>query len=221
MGEALPLHALRAAATGPPRAAAPPAQREMRAAEGAPLTEEESEEVAESAAAEEAAVEEVAAEKARMGVEAALQADDVVAAGAGAGAAEAAAAAPVAAEVAAESEAVEATAVEAETGGGAAVKLRGEALVRRSGLTYFILRPTRLDDRPGGSRRLQLSQDDAPESAGASVSRADVAEVVVRSLLDPRACNLACTLSDSAYAGEIAGQEDVSKLLEPLRPNYL
>ena len=221
MGEALPLHALRAAATGPPRAAAaPPAQREMRAAEGAPLTEEESEEVAESAAAEEAAVEEVAAEKARMGVEAALQADDVVAAGA-AGAAAAEAAAPVAAEVAAESEAVVATAVEAETGGGAAVKLRGEALVRRSGLTYFILRPTRLDDRPGGSRRLQLSQDDAPESAGASVSRADVAEVVVRSLLDPRACNLACTLSDSAYAGEIAGQEDVSKLLEPLRPNYL
>ena len=47
VGEALPLHALRAAATGPPRAAAaPPAQREMRAAEGAPLTEEESEEVA-------------------------------------------------------------------------------------------------------------------------------------------------------------------------------
>ena len=65
------------------------------------------------------------------------------------------------------------------------------------------------------------SVHDAPESAGASVSRADVAEVVVRSLLDPRACNLACTLSDSAYAGEIAGQEDVSKLLEPLRPNYL
>ena len=44
---------------------------------------------------------------------------------------------------------------------------------------------------------------------------------LLRSLLDPRACNLACTLSDSAYAGEIAGQEDVSKLLEPLRPNYL
>ena len=77
---------------------------------------------------------------------------------------------------------------------------------------------------PGGNKKVTpgiASFEAHPESAGASVSRADVAEVVVRSLLDPRACNLACTLSDSAYAGEIAGQEDVSKLLEPLRPNYL
>ena len=84
------------------------------------------------------------------------------------------------------------------------------------------LKPVRSDNEESLSNlALDESQDDAPESAGASVSRADVAEVVVRSLLDPRACNLACTLSDSAYAGEIAGQEDVSKLLEPLRPNYL
>ena len=91
--------------------------------------------------------------------------------------------------------------------------------MRASGLTYFIPRVPRLDDRPSGSRRISLSQGST--LVAGSISRADVAEVATRSLLDPRACNLACTLSDSAYAGEIAGQEDVSKLLEPLRPNYL
>ena len=113
----------------------------------------------------------------------------------------------------------EAVAVEADTTVGTLVKARGEALVRQSGLTYFILRPAKLSDEAGGFARLEFSQDRIDSRR--SVSRADLAEVVVRSLLDPRACNLACTLSDSAYAGEIAGQEDVSKLLEPLRPNYL
>ena len=54
-----------------------------------------------------------------------------------------------------------------------------------------------------------------------AISRADLAEVVVRSLLDPRACNLACSISASEYA-KLAGEtqsQDISKMLEVLTPN--
>ena len=53
-----------------------------------------------------------------------------------------------------------------------------------------------------------------------AVSRADVAEVAVRSLLDPRACNVACTVSESQVAAPDAlGEQDISKALEVLEPN--
>jgi len=53
-----------------------------------------------------------------------------------------------------------------------------------------------------------------------SVSRADVAEVVVRSLLDPRACNVACTLAESDYLPAASGEkQDISKMLEVLTPD--
>merc|ERR1719247_2301869 len=102
----------------------------------------------------------------------------------------------------------ESVAVEAETSSGGLVKARGEALVRQSGLTYLILRPALLNDDPGGFARL-------------AISRADLAEVVVRSLLDPRACNLACSVSASEYA-KLAGEtqtQDISKMLEVMTPN--
>ena len=55
---------------------------------------------------------------------------------------------------------------------------------------------------------------------GASLSRADIAEVAVRSLLDPRACNVACTVSESQSAApDLLGEQDVSKALEVLEPN--
>jgi uncharacterized protein YbjT (DUF2867 family) len=94
-----------------------------------------------------------------------------------------------------------------------------ERVVRSSGLTYFIVRPAKLDNLPGGVRRLVFSQG-APADATAhgSVARADVAEVVVRSLLDPRACNVACTLSESDYLPAAGEKQDISKMLEVMRP---
>ena len=49
-----------------------------------------------------------------------------------------------------------------------------------------------------------------------TVARADIAEVAVRSLLDPRACNVACSVSESQAA---IGDQDISKALEVLEPN--
>ena len=46
-----------------------------------------------------------------------------------------------------------------------------------------------------------------------------IAEVVVRSLLDPRACNVACTVSEVATAAPSAFEQDISKALEVLEPN--
>lgn len=94
-----------------------------------------------------------------------------------------------------------------------------ERVVRSSGLTYFIVRPAKLDNLPGGVRRLVFSQGAAADAtARGSVSRADVAEVVVRSLLDPRACNVACTLSESDYLPAAGENQDISKMLEVMRP---
>ena len=95
-----------------------------------------------------------------------------------------------------------------------------ERVVRSSGLTYFIVRPAILDDLPGGVRRLVFTQGAAADArARGSVSRADVAEVVVRSLLDPRACNVACTLSESDYLPAAEEEtQDISKMLEVLQP---
>ena len=100
-------------------------------------------------------------------------------------------------------------------------KQKGEAMLRASGLTYFIARAAKLDDRPRGSRRLIFGQGaDSVPPEGASLSRADIAEVAVRSLLDPRACNVACTVSESQSAApDLLGEQDVSKALEVLEPN--
>jgi len=98
-------------------------------------------------------------------------------------------------------------------------KLRGEDMLRRSGLTYFILRPGELEDRPGGGR-IAVSQD-LPDEQLTAVSRTDVAEVVVSSLLDPRACNVACTLTSSEYAVLGGQKQDISKLLGVMTPNRM
>jgi len=63
-----------------------------------------------------------------------------------------------------------------------------------------------------------LSQGGAPPTSSA-VSRADVAEVVARSLLDPRACNVACTVTEADVAAPAPFEQDISKALEVLEPN--
>ena len=172
--------------------------------------------VAAEAVAEEAeeaqAVEEAARASSGDGLASAVAAEATPAEAA----AEEAEAAAAAAGADAEGESV---AVEADTSSGAMEKARGEALVRQSGLTYLILRPARLSDEPGGFARLEFSQDRVDSRR--AISRADLAEVVVRSLLDPRACNLACSISASEYA-KLAGEtqsQDISKMLEVMTPN--
>ena len=98
-------------------------------------------------------------------------------------------------------------------------KRKGEAILRASGLTYFIVRPVELVDRPPGARRLSFTQGSVPLEG--TVSRADIAEVAVSSLLDPRACNVACTVSETAAAAPSAFEQDISKALEVLEPNKL
>ena len=173
--------------------------------------------VAAEAVAEEAeeaqAVEEAARASSGDGL-ASASAGEATAAELAAEEAEAAAAAAAGADAEGES-----VAVEADTSSGAMEKARGEALVRQSGLTYLILRPARLSDEPGGFARLEFSQDRVDSRR--AISRADLAEVVVRSLLDPRACNLACSISASEYA-KLAGEtqsQDISKMLEVMTPN--
>ena len=63
---------------------------------------------------------------------------------------------------------------------------------------------------------LVLQDDDTVSGA---VSRTDVAEVVVRSLLDPRACNVACTVTESDALAPSKFEQDISKALEVLQPN--
>ena len=170
-----------------------------------------------AAAAQTQAAEAVAAEAVAEEAEAAAADEEAARASSGDGLASAAEGEAAAAGAAAAEE--ESVAVEAETSSGGLVKARGEALVRQSGLTYLILRPARLNDEPGGFARLEFSQDRVDSRR--AISRADLAEVVVRSLLDPRACNLACSVSASEYA-KLAGEtqtQDISKMLEVMTPN--
>ena len=96
-------------------------------------------------------------------------------------------------------------------------KQKGEAMLRASGLTYFIVRPVELNDQPRAAQ-LTFTQGSTPAD-GKAVSRADIAEVAVRSLLDPRACNVACTVSESSTVVPAPYEQDISKALEVLEPN--
>lgn len=63
-------------------------------------------------------------------------------------------------------------------------RLRGEDAIRRSGLSYTIIRPGWLTDEPGGEQGIRLEQGDTGDG---SVSRADVAEACVQALICPAA----------------------------------
>jgi uncharacterized protein YbjT (DUF2867 family) len=65
-------------------------------------------------------------------------------------------------------------------------KLRGEESVRESGIPYTIIRPCALTEEPGG-KALIFEQGD---NIRGKVSREDIAELCVRSLEQPEACNL-------------------------------
>ena len=66
-------------------------------------------------------------------------------------------------------------------------KSDAEKYLRSSGLSYTIIRPGALDDRPGGQLGIGLAQGDAVFANLPHVSRADVASVIVESLFNPEA----------------------------------
>lgn len=99
----------------------------------------------------------------------------------------------------------------------AAWKYMAENRLRQSGLTYCIVRPGTFTDQPGGNKAITLEQDGDVTGA---ISRADLAEVCVKSLLDPRACNVTFDAFESMYAPSArTPSQDVSAMLGNLRPN--
>lgn len=99
----------------------------------------------------------------------------------------------------------------------AAWKYLAENRLRQSGLTYCIVRPGEFTEQPGGSKAIMLEQDGDVSGA---ISRADVAEICVMSLLDPRACNVTFDAFESMYApSAVSPKQDVSSMLGRLRPN--
>jgi uncharacterized protein YbjT (DUF2867 family) len=96
-------------------------------------------------------------------------------------------------------------------------KYMAEKRLRNSGLTYCIVRPGTFTEQPGGRKALMLEQDG--ESSGV-IARADVAEICVKALLDPRASNVCFDAFESMYAPSAQSpNQDLSSLLGRLRPN--
>mmetsp|Transcript_7331 Transcript_7331/g.17947 ORF Transcript_7331/g.17947 Transcript_7331/m.17947 type:complete len:165 (-) Transcript_7331:145-639(-) len=102
-----------------------------------------------------------------------------------------------------------------------AFKAEAEKNLRNSGLSYCIIRPGELTDQPGGTRALVFEQDmqDDDISQG-RISRADLADVCVKCLLDPRAVNVTFELTESTYAPTArTPTKEISPMLETLKPN--
>lgn len=96
-------------------------------------------------------------------------------------------------------------------------KYMSEKRLRSSGLTYTIVRPGLFTDAPGGNKAFTLDQ--GGDVSGA-ISRADAAEICVRSLLDPRACNVTFDAFESMYAPTATTpSQDISSMLSGLQPN--
>lgn len=64
-------------------------------------------------------------------------------------------------------------------------KLKGEEAIRRSGVPYTIVRPGGLMEGPGGATGIRVGQGDTIETG--RITRADVARVCVKALVDPAA----------------------------------
>lgn len=80
-------------------------------------------------------------------------------------------------------------------------KYKGEEALRRSGVSYTIVRPGGLTSEPAGQARLKVAQGD---HGSGRVSRADVAAVCVAALTDPAARNVTLELLSAPADGEPA-----------------
>ena len=95
-------------------------------------------------------------------------------------------------------------------------KYMSENRLRSSGLTYTIVRPGVFTYDPGGNKAFTLDQGG---NVCGAISRADVAEICVRALLDPRACNVTLDAFESMYASTATNpSQDDSSMLSRLQP---
>ena len=92
-------------------------------------------------------------------------------------------------------------------------KLRGEESVRESGIPYTIIRPCALTEEPGG-KALIFEQGD---NIRGKVSREDIAELCVRSLEQPKACNLTFEVKE----GEDSQNPDWESLFSSLQSDRI
>ncbi|KAK9843431.1 hypothetical protein WJX81_002050 [Elliptochloris bilobata] len=90
-------------------------------------------------------------------------------------------------------------------------KYRGENLLRKSGITYTVVRPGGLTNGPALTEELVVNQGDR---VAGRVSRADVAAVAVAALSDPRAANV--TLELSSKSGAVPPANQLSSLFKGL-----
>ena len=117
---------------------------------------------------------------------------------------------------------------------GLADKRAAERLLEASGLEYVILRPTGIQDRPGGLWAISLADSavyratpdemamrrgpqgatpapDAPPPAG-TIARADLAEVALVSAVDPQARNRAFVITQGAGARTAPWREQLARM---------
>jgi len=80
----------------------------------------------------------------------------------------------------------------------------GEAMLRNSGVAYTVVRPTTLIDEPGGLKALVFDQGDRLSE---SISAVDVADVCVRSLLQPLAGNKTFEVAHEATSSDEEDEE--------------
>ncbi|CAM9128472.1 unnamed protein product [Discosporangium mesarthrocarpum] len=94
---------------------------------------------------------------------------------------------------------------------------RAEEVLRKSGLSYTIVRVGGFNNAPGGVQAIQIKQD--AENIG-RIARADAAEIIVQCLLDPRACNVAFYTSTSPYAPSATDPtQKMTNLFGRMQPN--
>ena len=91
-------------------------------------------------------------------------------------------------------------------------KLKGEDVLRASGLAYTIVRPGGLTNEPGGQSALVIDQGDR---LNGMISRADVAEVCVQALQQPNARNT----TFEVVQAQGAPVDDWAALFATLRPD--
>jgi uncharacterized protein YbjT (DUF2867 family) len=93
-------------------------------------------------------------------------------------------------------------------------KLKGEYSLRNSDLVYTIVRPGGLTDEQGGQSALQIDQGDR---ISGKINRADVAEVCLQALEQPKARNTTFEVIE----GLGPASEDWSMLFSGLNPDSL
>ncbi|MCK6370894.1 MAG: SDR family oxidoreductase [Gammaproteobacteria bacterium] len=78
-------------------------------------------------------------------------------------------------------------------------RFKGEEHLRASGIPYTIVRPAGLTDEPGGIKGVKLWQgDDWRAHARKTISRADLAQVLIESLRSPAARNASFEITNEA-----------------------